>query len=197
MTEGHELSADAPFRRSVEILEAEHREIERVMRLFEAAVERLRRSDPVPLDLLSETVEFFQVYADERHHAKEERRLFPLLADHGMGREMSAVHALVTQHDTGRAYVREMRDAIGRIQHGDRLAILALVETAHAYLALLREHIRIEDLYVYPLAAQHLTPAEDAMLCRQFREYSQRHETATDRLRHQRMLARYESLSAA
>lgn len=196
MTLAAEVPPPAPSRRSLEVLQAEHREIERVLVLFESAIERVRAGRPVSPVLLRDTVEFFQQYADVRHHAKEERRLFPLLADHGAGSEMTAVHALLAQHDTGRAYVREMRAAIARLADGDRLSAFSLVATAHAYIELLREHIRIEDVYVYPLASQYLTDEDDARLCRQFSDYARRHETAEDRRRHSRMLAAYERLAA-
>ena len=42
-------------------------------------------------------------FADALHHANEERRLFPVLAGHGLAPEASIVGALVHQHDAGRA----------------------------------------------------------------------------------------------
>jgi len=143
--------------KSLESLSTEHRTIEQMLIVLEASAERLEQGGDVPTSLVRDVLDFFHHFADALHHAKEERRLFPVLAGHGLGPEASVVGALMHQHDAGRAYVREMRAELERLCDGDRLAAAALAASARAYVDLLREHIRMEDENLFPLAEKTIT----------------------------------------
>jgi len=177
--------------KSLESLYTEHRTIEQMLMVLEAVAKRLETGGDVPASLVSDLLDFFHHFADAVHHAKEERRLFPVLAGHGLGPEASAVGALVHQHDAGRVYVREMRAELERLRDGDRLVGAGLAASARAYIELLREHIRIEDEYLYPLAETALTSEEDTTLCSQFTELERIHHEPGQRARYDQLLARY------
>lgn len=97
-------------------------------------------------------VDFIRHYADRFHHAKEEDVLFKALVENGMPRENSPVAAMLMEHDTGRAFVRNMEKGALAALKGEPGRDQEIVANALAYVELLREHISKEDDILYPLA---------------------------------------------
>jgi hemerythrin-like domain-containing protein len=149
---------------SVDLMLEEHRLIERMLEVLEECAERLDRGDGVPAEMLSGMLEFIQVYADAGHHAKEEDLLFPALAAHGLEPDSSSIGAFKAQHVSGRLFVREMRDALPAASRGETAGAQAFAASAQDYIALLREHIRLENHHFAEYAAEYLTPEDDATL---------------------------------
>jgi hemerythrin-like domain-containing protein len=146
---------------SIDLLLEEHRLIEAMADLLECAVERLVKGEPVPPARLAEILDFFESFGDG-HHMREELELFPVLLRRGIAAESTPIQALTAQHEAGRAYHREMREALHEWESG-RVARAAFAASARDYLALLREHIRIEDHYFTEFGAL-MTPDEDEAL---------------------------------
>lgn len=149
---------------SVDLMLEEHRLIERMLNVLEDAAGRLNRGIPVAPAMLEGLLEFIRVYADAGHHAKEEDLFFPALAARGLEPDASAIGAFRAQHEAGRALVREMRDALPAAGRGEPSGAAAFAASAHAYAALLREHIRLEDQLFVTYALEYLTDTEDAEL---------------------------------
>jgi hemerythrin-like domain-containing protein len=145
---------------SLEAMAAEHEHIGTMRGVLDAIATRFEAGRSVPQRLLDDLLEFFKEFVEAYHDIKEETALFPLLAQHGYNREASAVNALLVQHEIARAYVRELRAAADRVQAGDPQAGGDFAVTARAYVELLREHVRIEDTFVFPLAARLLSAAD-------------------------------------
>ena len=179
--------------RSLDALVDEHRAITAMLSIVEAATSRLERGENVPPDLFPDALDFFENFAGGCHHAKEEDVLFPLLAAHGLGPETGP---LLAQHDAARFQLRHMRAAVERLQGGDPQARDALIPSTRAYVDLLRAHIRLEDDYYYPLAAQGLSPGEDQRLLDRFDEIERTRTGAGERDRYRRMIAACQDLVA-
>ena len=145
----------------------EHRRIEQMLSSLERLGLRLEAGDAVP-EWAVELVAFFELFADQQHHAKEEAQLFPVLAAHGITPEHGLVEALKHQHEMGRVHTRALRELLHRIAGGDRAAAAAFVVSAHSYAELLRVHIQIEDDDLYPEAERTLTAGEQAALAAAF-----------------------------
>ena len=64
---------------ATDVLKDEHRGIERMLAIVEAASSRLAAGGDVPADLYLNAVDFFRGFTDGCHHAKEEAKLFPAL----------------------------------------------------------------------------------------------------------------------
>jgi hemerythrin-like domain-containing protein len=160
---------------SLAILLDEHRTIERMLAHLEAAAARLERGQDVPTTVLGEMLDFFRSFADAGHHAKEELLLFPLIEKHGLTRDLAPVSACLAQHRASRAYQREMREGLGRIERGERPAERAFAASARDFIALLREHIRIEDEYFFRLVARVLQPEEDRALAARMAAMDRQH----------------------
>lgn len=154
--------------KSIDVLRREHRHLESMLDVLEATASRLRAGASVPADWLGRAIAFFEGFGDSCHHAKEEKALFPLLAQHGLGPEISFVRALRAQHETDRAFLLEIKDEAERLAAGDRTAAPRLAAVLCEYVQLLKEHIRIEEGYFDGLVANTLSLADDARLVDEF-----------------------------
>jgi hemerythrin-like domain-containing protein len=146
--------------RAVDVLIGEHRLIKRMASVIEAVADRLDRGLEVADRVLGDLIEFSEQFTSNCHHAKEEHHLFPVLAQHGLGPDLSPIAALREQHEANHAYLREMHAALTRIRAGDPQARQAFAASARDYVRMLREHIRIENHYFRDIASV-LTPEED------------------------------------
>ena len=143
----------------VQLLLDEHRGFKVMLSVLDACATRLAKKDDVPPAMLSGILEFFETFT-ERHHGREEHTLFPVLECHGVTHDQTVIHALLAQHDAGRAYCRKMRAELARYLGGEAAAADEFAGHARGYCELIREHIRIEDEYFYKLADQLMTHAE-------------------------------------
>ncbi|HOQ59992.1 MAG TPA: hemerythrin domain-containing protein [Vicinamibacterales bacterium] len=180
----------------VDILLEEHRQFATMLGVLEALARRVAAGDEVPLDVLSDVLEFFDRFAAQ-HHDREEQLLFPFLAGHGIGPDQTAVHALRAQHEAGRVYNAKLRGEFRQLAAGEAGAAAALAQTLGAFSELIREHLRIEDEYFYALADQVLTPAEHERILRQLERAANDPAARQARQRYLRMLATYPAMVAA
>ncbi|MEI6667653.1 MAG: hemerythrin domain-containing protein [Acidobacteriota bacterium] len=174
-----------------DVLVAEHSGFKTMLSVLEAIARRMSLRAEVPPAMVVDVIDFFGTFTD-RHHAREERALFPVLARHGVGRDQTVVQALLAQHDAGRVYCGKLREDRLRLQAGDEAAVEDFASHAFAYCELIREHIRIEDDYFYKLADQLLSEAEHQDVISEFS--SSRPGAETDRFL--RMLNQYPAVVA-
>lgn len=148
-------------------LRDEHELILGVLAALEELAGRLQDGRTVSHDRLGEIIEFLQVFADKCHHGKEEDILFPALGRAGIPTEGGPIGVMLMEHDQGRAYIREMMDALGRLRAGQD-AGRAFAETALGYVSLLRAHIQKENTVLFVMAENYLSPEVHARLAQQF-----------------------------
>ena len=96
--------------KSVERLKAEHDLIERGLALLETAVVRIEAGQPVPEGFPLWAPDFFQQFADQCHHAKEEDVFFPVLKQRGIPEQGGPIGVMLHEHVLGRSCVSRMRD---------------------------------------------------------------------------------------
>src|SRR3989304_6062306 len=104
-------------------LKEEHRGVDRMLNIGEAATKRLEAGRDVPTDLFPSAVDFFRGFTDGCHHAKEEVKLFLAMEQRGIPREGGPIGVMLMEHDQGRAFVRAMAEAAGRYAQGDKSAV--------------------------------------------------------------------------
>jgi hemerythrin-like domain-containing protein len=164
-TVSHGCGCAHEAQKPTEILSDEHRVIERVL----TAVEKLTHKAPRnSLDKWREALVFFRHFADECHHFKEEKVLFPALAEHGIPNEGGPVGMMLMEHEEGRNHVRSMIMAVEQLEAGNAAAQDALLSHARAYLTLLREHIQKEDDVLFRMADEVIPEAEQKELLKRF-----------------------------
>ena len=152
----------------IEVLEAEHRVIQRVVAGMAVLVERLDGGQDLDVPLLGNIVEFLCTFADRCHHGKEEAFLFPALIHRGVPSHGCPIGGLTMEHQKGRVMVGELADAIRGYAAGEPLARENLVKSLRALVALYPSHIWKEDYLLFPLAGKVLTPEDQQDLMHKF-----------------------------
>lgn len=151
-----------------EILSDEHRVIERVL-------DALQRLTAVPVNPLLEqwrkALDFFRHFADQCHHFKEEKVLFPALEEHGIPREGGPIGMMLAEHEEGRGHVRSMIDAVEQVAQGNGAASTTLLNHARAYVTLLREHIQKEDDILFRMADEVIPEEEQRRILKDFENH--------------------------
>jgi hemerythrin-like domain-containing protein len=162
-----QIRVASDFDRATEMLSDEHRMIERVL----GVVEKLTREPVVShLESWKKALDFIRHFADQCHHLKEEKILFPLMEEHGIPNEGGPIGMMLIEHEEGRSYVRSMFAAVARVEANDEGAQQSLVASATAYVRLLREHIAKEDQVLFPMADGVVPEDEQKQLLRAFEE---------------------------
>jgi hemerythrin-like domain-containing protein len=145
--------------KATDVLSEEHRVIERVIASLETGAWLLSQNEPIRPEFFIQATDFIKGFADGCHHMKEEGVLFKSMLDNGMPAENSPVAVMLHEHEMGRKYTRDLREAAIRLQNGDTAASADVVNNARLYAALLRGHIGKEDSILFPMANQ-IIPAD-------------------------------------
>jgi hemerythrin-like domain-containing protein len=161
---GRGSEGDAAMR-GIETLQDEHTGVLTVLTQLDRAVDAAQRGSPVPAAIFSDIQEFFAVFVDRCHHAKEEQALFPLLGPAGA----ALSERLEEEHVTGRRLARAYADAVAGYAASPATAP-DLARAARDYAAFLRRHIELETSELFPLMERTLTAAQDDALVRKFDE---------------------------
>jgi hemerythrin-like domain-containing protein len=155
---------------ATEELKYEHRIIERMLGILNAAATKVDQGQGLPPQFFPKVVDFIRNFADKCHHGKEEDTLFPALEEHGIPKQTGPLAVMLAEHDQGRTYVRGMDEANKRYANGDKKALEAALDNARGYSELLRQHIDKEDNILYVMADQVLTDTKQQELLRIFGE---------------------------
>jgi len=176
--------------KATEQLIAEHAAITRMLDILEAACARLETGGILARKDFEQMLEFFIVFADRCHHAKEERCLFPALEESGVPRSNGPIGVMLAEHEQGRRYVRQM---VKDLEQWDSPASRErFVSSARGYRNLLLMHIQKENGVLFPLADARLTAkVDDAML----RGFSALEEKEIGSGVHEQFHARIDALS--
>jgi len=155
--------------KSVERLKAEHELIERVLTLLDKAVARIEAGQSLPEGFPQWAPRFFQQFADQCHHAKEEDVFFPLLKRRGIPEQGGPIGVMLHEHVLGRDCVGRMREASeAQPFDGHKFA-----EAAKQYLPLLRQHIFKENNVLFHMAERVMSRADDAEVTGRFSQVEQ------------------------
>ena len=152
------------------VLKSEHRVIERVLRVLETLVVRSEQGQGFELEPLQQCVEFFRLFADACHHAKEEDLLFPVLEERGIPREGGPIGVMLYEHSQARMFTREMNVALAAFESGDSGGEARFRDAARQYLTLLINHIYKEDNILFNMGDNVMTEADQTLLCGRFGE---------------------------
>ena len=151
-------------------LKTEHRAIERMLAVLEAAAQRLESGQRVRPGLLRDAVDFVRNFADRCHHGKEEENLFPRMEAAGVPRAGGPLAGMLSEHDQGRERVAAIANAVDAYEGGDGAAVGIIAENARGYVGLLRQHIQKEDNVLFPMADRVLSAEDQRQLEQRFEE---------------------------
>jgi len=92
----------------VEVLEAEHRVIQKMVAGVSVLAEQLEGGEPVDVALLESFVVFLRTFADRCRYGREETFLFPALICRGVPPHGCPTGGLTMEHPKGRVMVAEL-----------------------------------------------------------------------------------------
>lgn len=143
---------------SIEIMVKEHELITRMLKVMRKACYGILKGEVVHTEDLYEMADFVKYYADEHHHNKEEKFLFKAMEEHlgALGQKLIRVGMLV-EHDFGRLYMSELREALRKFEEGDEESKLDIIANMISYTHLLERHISKENEVVYPFGEKQLS----------------------------------------
>ena len=150
------------------VLRKEHDAILKMLDATEQAARRIESGQTVAPETLQGLLEFFQLFADQCHHGKEEDLLFPLLESRGLPRHGGPTGVMLREHDQGRELIGQMVEAVEASKAGDHDAPGRWAEAARAYAELLRAHIAKENNILFVMAENMLSPEEQSKLAAEF-----------------------------
>jgi hemerythrin-like domain-containing protein len=159
--------------KAIEILNTEHRMIERLLSALETGAWMISVDEPIQSEFFTETTDFIIGFADCCHHRKEEAVLFKAMSESGDEQGNNMVTAMLHEHELARSYTQALCQAADRMKDGDRSAVADIVYHSRHYAALLRNHIAMEDKFVFPLSSQILQPEQLDEINQTLEKYSQ------------------------
>ncbi len=119
-------------------------------------------------EVLMTVIDFFRVYADKSHHAKEEQGLFQLLAKRGIRVKGCPIGTLHNEHDQGRTLIKALDEAVQRYIKGDSDARKQIAEYLKSATDFYADHIWKEDFLLFPMSHKVLEPSDEEELQKEF-----------------------------
>lgn len=153
-----------------DVLMNEHRVIEQVLDCLEVILDRCEAENGLDLQSATQITEFLDSFVEHCHHRKEERCFFPALEANGFSGDCSPVTVMFREHELGHVYLQGMRAAIKSGMVGGSESLKWFIEHGRGYLNLIREHIRKEDMCLFPAANHHLPEADQQRLLADFEQ---------------------------
>lgn len=144
----------------------EHRLIERLLKLFEGQIIKIRQENNIDPVFIDTAVDFIRIYADRTHHGKEEDILFRDLGK----KKLSAEHArimneLVEEHKYARTIVGKLVEAKEKILMGNKAVVKDMISCLKELSEFYPKHIEKEDKhFFFPLLEYFSKEEQDAML---------------------------------
>jgi hemerythrin-like domain-containing protein len=155
------------------ILRKEHDAILRMLEVADEVSRQLTSDQRVAVETLNGLLEFFRLFADRRHHRKEEDLLFPWLEKKGLARAGGPIGVMLSEHEQGRGLVKQMAEAADAYANGAAGAGRRWAHAAGQYSALLRQHIDKENNVLFIMTENLLTAAEQSELGAAFEQADQ------------------------
>lgn len=152
------------------VLREEHQVILRVLRVLSHLVQRAESGAGFETSSLQKCVEFFRLFADACHHAKEEDLLFPVLESRGIPKEGGPIGVMLYEHKIARQLTAQMAEALASYDAGDPESARAFCLTARQYVELLTNHIHKEDNVLFTMGDRVMNENDQQSLCSQFCE---------------------------
>jgi len=146
----------------------EHGIIKRVMAVMSHLARLAREEDRWEAESLHSCVEFFRLFADNCHHAKEEDLLFPVMVEKGVPEEGGPIGVLRFEHRMGRGFTSSMAESLEAAVEGDEVSRARFLKAADEYIGLLTHHIYKEDFEFFPDADRRMSSEERSDLHDQF-----------------------------
>jgi hemerythrin-like domain-containing protein len=152
-------------------LAADHRLIRQTLDAFEVYVGYIEAHQPVERFDLQRFVAFFEDFADQYHHGKEETLLFPALVAAGLDWNAESLLRVRSEHDQEHYLMRSL--SYSGLQgeawsEEDRRHFLSV---AKEFISFQRNHMRFENTEIFPRIEDVLSEHARLRLTREIERY--------------------------
>lgn len=142
---------------AIQIMMEEHKNIKTMLKVIRKISFEIIKGKAVDYEEFNIIIDFVRNYADKHHHQKEEDFLFNKMAEElGSTGEKLVKNGMLVEHDLGRLYIRNLKEALKELKEGNEEAVLNVIANAISYSNHLAEHIRKEDNVIYTFAKREL-----------------------------------------
>lgn len=144
---------------SIDVMVKEHEWITRMLKVMRSACYRLLKGEEAHIADFYTMADFVRDYADGHHHHKEEKFLFKAMEENlgALGQKLIR-NGMLVEHDLGRLYMTQLREALAKYELGDDESRLDIIANMISYTHLLERHIEKENSVVYTFAQRQLAP---------------------------------------
>jgi hemerythrin-like domain-containing protein len=122
---------------------------------------------------------FFRVFGDVHHATKEEQVLFPSLALHGADWDQGPLAEAQQEHRQERYFLRSLDQAAHQQRELTSEDVRHLVSELKGYAESMRNHLRMEDEFVFPLVDE-MSEADQATLAAKLDRFDRTPPSSTD-----------------
>jgi hemerythrin-like domain-containing protein len=143
---------------AIDIMVEEHKNIKRVLKVIRNLCIRIVYGEEVNQEGFRMAIDFIRNYADKHHHNKEEEILFKKMSEElGDAIKNGPIFGMLSEHDLGRLFVKNLEQALDKVQNGEKDSRVDVIANAIAYTDLLHRHIDKEDNALYQFGAKNLS----------------------------------------
>ena len=154
---------------------AEHRLIERMVRLMSTELDKIGDANRVDTGFVDACIDFLRTYADRCHHGKEEGILFRELSEKNISPEHRAImQKLIDEHAIARRTVSSLEDAKGKYVGGNVEPIKDISRLVNELIEFYPRHIEKEDKRFFYPCMEYLTAQEKDHMLQEFLEFDRK-----------------------
>lgn len=160
----------------------EHRLIERMVKILQSEIKRMREQQVVDGVLIDQAVDFFRTYADRTHHGKEEDILFRDLAPKSLSVDHKRImDELVEEHVQARRKVGELIEAKDLYLKGSNRNVTTVIDCLSDLTVFYPKHIMKEDKHFFFPCLDYFSQEEQERMLQEFWEFDRQmiHEKYT------------------
>lgn len=136
----------------IDSLHTDHINFSRLLILLDQQLEVLKEGGLPDFELMMDTIDYLQNYADLYHHPREDLIFRFFLERSDVARE--AIDELILQHRALWESTNQLRLAIDGILHGEIVPRSDFIDQLGTYLHEQRQHLNAEEGYILPLLKQ-------------------------------------------
>jgi branched-chain amino acid transport system ATP-binding protein len=138
---------------AIQIIQEEHHKLWRVATTINIVADELDAGSPLAPDFFNAVFDYIESFVDKAHHPKEDAYLFRLVRQRS-DRADTLLTQLEADHQNGPAKLKALRASMGRAEQG---ASAEFTQALRDYTQGLKNHIRIEERDLIPIAKEVLT----------------------------------------
>lgn len=179
-----------------DFLVSEHEMIERAMAVLKNNLEKIESAVKTPLQM-QRALDFLLEFGDKVHNTKEEKFLFPLMAQKGLPVEGGPIGVMLMEHDAERNLLQKMTADLPSLAEATPAARQKFAAEGFEYLKIRAEHIWKENDVLYAMGRKVFSDDDNTGLLKEFKILDQQTYGDNARLHYEQMLAEVEKDSEA